>query len=71
MKILRSPMFICSLALIIAMVFTFTVLWGNGKIMHIEAMNWGLMFLNLFSLLVAVIYVYWVRVLEVKKERGN
>lgn len=70
MKILRSPMFICSLVLIIAMVLTFTVMWSNSIIMHIQAMNWALTFLNLFSLLIAVIYVSWLRALEVKREKN-
>ena len=71
MRILRSPMFVCSLILIIAMVLTFTVFWSNSKIMFIQATNWGLMFLNLFSLAVAIVYVYWLRALEIKKEKGK
>lgn len=71
MKILRSPMFICSALLIVAMVLTFTLFWSDRIILHIQAKNWGLMGLNLFSLLVAIVYVYWVRALEIKKEQGN
>lgn len=69
MRILRSPMFVCSTLLIIAMVLTFTVFWNNSIFMHIQVMNWGLVFLNLFSLAVAVVYVFWVKALEDKKEK--
>ncbi|AEG16424.1 hypothetical protein Desku_2920 [Desulfofundulus kuznetsovii DSM 6115] len=70
MKILRSPMFICSFLLIIVMFLTFFFLQSSSVFLHIPVINWALMVLNLFSLLVAIVYVYWVRALEVKKERG-
>lgn len=71
MRILRSPMFVCSAILIVAMLLTFTVLWSNKLVMHIQMFNWGLLWLNLFSLAVAIVYVYWVKALEDKKEKAT
>ena len=69
MKLLRSPMIVCSLVLIIAMVLTFTTFWSEKIVGGIPGMNWALTFLNLFSLLIAVVYVFWLRSLELKKEQ--
>ena len=67
MRIIRSPMFVCSFLLIAGMVLMFTVFWRDTLVYNVPLMNWATVVASLYSLLIAVIYVYWIRYLEESK----
>lgn len=67
MRIIRSPMFVCSFLLIVGMVLMFTVFWKDTLVFNVPLMNWATVIASLYSLLIVIIYVYWIRYLEGRK----
>lgn len=70
MKVIRSPMFVCIFLLVIGMVLMFILFWKDTLVFNVPLMNWATIVASFYSLLIAVIYVYWLRYLEDRKEKN-
>jgi len=57
----RRPVLIINLLLCLGLLLAFTVFWSDKVWFYLPLYNWGLVFLVLWSIVLSLIFTFWMK----------